>query len=159
LFKVRDLIASLDMPSKCGVDVRPYTPCRYPGFIYGDSLEEGRVYQRVFSRRFLKLFPKGKVILKRSCTEFEHRFGDSRLWDEKYGDAWDAIEDYLDYMIEVADEFQPTGVLEHMDADTFRFWIEYAYGIGDKSWKAALRNQGYKAPSNLFFEPITYHEE
>lgn len=159
LFKVRDLLATLDMPSKCGVDVRPYTPCRYPGFIYGDSLEEGRYYHSIFKDRFYEMFPYGNVILKRSCTEFEHRYGDSSKWDEKYGERWDAWEDYLDYLVERPDDPYPHGILDHMDADTFRYWIEYAHGIGDTSWKVALREQGYKAPKSLFFEPVTYHEE
>lgn len=157
LFRLRDLLLSLNMPSKCGCDVRLYTPQRYDGFIYADSLEEGQQYYQVFKPRLLKEFPNGNLILKRSCTEFEHRFGDSRTWDERQD--WKAIEHYLDYIIEPHERYDMQGLEIHTDADTFRFWIEYAHSIGDASWKEALKTQGYEVPSRLFFDPVTYHEE
>lgn len=157
LFRLKDFLISLNMPSKCGCDVRQYTPSRYDGFIYADSLTEGRLYYDMVEPKLRKVFPEAGIILKRSCTEFEHRYPDSTTWDNKKD--WQAAEEYLDYIIDTHDQFEFPGLMAHADADTFRFWIEYAYGIGDSSWREALQLCGYTPPEDLFFKPVTYHEE
>jgi hypothetical protein len=158
LFRLKGLLNELGMPSKCGTDVRMYTPHKYVGFIYGDSLEEGREYHNIISKQLSNHFPKGHAILKLGCTEFEHRFGPTDKWNELIP-QWKFLENYLDYLIEPQSEQYNISLLEHTDADTFRFWIEYAYGTGDPSWKQALEAQGYDVASDdLFFKPKTYHE-
>lgn len=66
LFRMRDFIETLGLPGKVGCDIRPYTPTRYVGFVYADSLEDGKKYHELFTPRFLTEFPDGKVILKRA---------------------------------------------------------------------------------------------
>jgi hypothetical protein len=157
LFRLRDFLISMNMPSKCGCDVRQYTPSRYDGFIYSDSLTEGRLYYDMVLPKLKAAFPNATLILKRACTEFEHRFPGSDKWDEQ--DGWNALEDYLDYIIDTHNQYEFSGLMAHADADTFRFWIEYAHGIGDSSWREALELCGYTTPDDLFFKPVTYHEE
>ena len=159
LFIVRDILKSLDMPSKCGCDVRLYTPHRYATFIYGDSLEEGQMYYELAKDNLLSHYPAGKVILKLACTEFEHHFGPTDTW-EKFIPTWKNTQDYLRYFIEPQSEEYMLSLLEHTDADTFRFWIEYAHGVGDLSWNKALKSQGYELENNFLFDPpTTYHKE
>lgn len=158
LFRMRDFIEQLAVPGKVGCDTRIYTPSRYSGFIYSDSFDDGEKYYQLFEPRFRELFPDGKVILKRACTEYEHRFGDSKEWD-KLEAKWNALEDYLMFFIEPHDEPYFSGLIEHTSADTFRFWIDYAHGIGDESWKEALESQGYVVPDTLFPTLTTYHGE
>lgn len=74
-------------------------------------------------------------------------------------DQWNAIEDYLGFFIEPNDEPYFGGLFEHTQADTFRYWIEYAHGIGDGTWKEALESQGYVVPDTLFPTLTTYHGE
>jgi hypothetical protein len=158
LFKLRDLLLRLNMASKCGVDVRLFTPARYLGFIYNDSLEQGRLCYDTVKPILLDMFPKGDIFLKLGCTEFEHTFGPTNQWAEHIP-GWKALEQYMDYIVEPADTSPLYGLMEATEADTLRFWIEYAHCIGDSTWKDALRYQGYKPPENLFFKCITYHEE
>jgi hypothetical protein len=76
-------------------------------------------------------FDNPKITLKRGCTEFEDRFGDSSKWDElAVQQAFDLTEHYLAHIIEPYDEFAIDGLFQHKDSETFRFWIEYAHGIG-----------------------------
>jgi hypothetical protein len=105
-------------------------------------------------------FDNPKITLKRGCTEFEDRFGDSSKWDElAVQQAFDLTEHYLAHIIEPYDEFAIDGLFQHKDSETFRFWIEYAHGIGDATWRAALIDQGYSDPGpHLFFPATTYHE-
>jgi hypothetical protein len=49
VFKLRDILTSLALPCKCGVDLRANTPNRYAGYIYGDSIEQGRLYHSLAS--------------------------------------------------------------------------------------------------------------
>lgn len=157
LFRMRDFLQSLRMPSKVGTDIRIYTPDRTNGYIYADSLEQGKMYHSIYSKRFLKEFPNGKVVLKRGCTEYEHRFGNPDEWD--FNDQWDAMDEYFDYLIEDHEDLNLRGLVEHSNADTFRFWLERAYSIGDPTWKEAFVSQGYVPPEELFFSPQTYHDE
>jgi hypothetical protein len=160
LFVLRDVLQSTGFPCKCGVDLRWITPNRYSGFIYGDSLEQAKTYHKLIKKRLVTVLPKAHVTVKRGCTEFEDTYGDSSKWEEvAKGYAWDALEDYLDALIETHDVPSIMGIHRHKDAETFRMWIEYAHGIGDNSWKGALKSQGYKPPDTLFFKAKTYHKE
>lgn len=159
LFRLRDILQGMALPSKCGVDLRVNTPNRYAGFIYGDSIEQAGVYWDL-AREAMKEFKGSKVVVKRGCTEFEDRFGDSSKWDElAKTHAFDVTEHYLNHIIEPYDEFLIEGLFMHKDAETFRFWIEHAHGIGDSTWRQALEDQGYEVPETLFFKPKLYYEE
>jgi hypothetical protein len=158
LFKLRDILRSTGFPCKCGVDIRQTTPNRYSGFVYGDSLAQARVYHSTLTELVKGKFKNPKLIVKRGCTEFEEVFRDSSKWDE-HTDEFNAIEDYLDYIIETHDVPAMLGYLMANQAETFKFWIDYAHGIGDSTWKEALKSQGYEPPEVLFFKPKTYHEE
>ena len=77
LFKCYDILKILDLPSKIGADVRQYTYGPWAGFVYADTLEEGRKYYKIVREAMPK---KVEVILKRGCTEME-RIQDSDYWD------------------------------------------------------------------------------
>jgi len=160
LFTLRDILVRLNVPSKCGVDIRLHTPNRYSGFIYADNLEAGKRYYHLIKDALSTEFKNSTVILKKGCTEFEHSVGDSNSWDEiSQARRWDNLEDYLNYIIETNDECITEGLFQQQNVDTFRYWIEYAHCIGDSSWRKALESQGYIVPKTLFPKPITYHEE
>lgn len=153
LFRMRDFLIWHQLPSKCGVDVRTITPHRYIGFIYSDSLGVGQNVYNTLKDPFLEEFPGGKIILKRGCTEMERRFGPS--------DKWQPTRDIMEWDKIVNSLFEPPPSIpqpEHMVADVFRFWIRYAYGIGDPSWREAFRYCGYEPPEDLYTPPVTYHE-
>ena len=77
LFECYDILKRLDLPSKIGMDLRDYTYGAWAGFIYADTLEEGRSYYKQVREALPK---KVSVILKRGCTEME-RLKPSKEWD------------------------------------------------------------------------------
>jgi len=156
LFVMRDFLTELNLPSKCGVDIRLFTPMRYAGFVYGDSIEQGKEYHAVVSERIKKVLPNAKVILKRSCTEFEQKYPKS--------ETWRLTEEQIRFEDKLASIFEPPPVHiqefdESVASATFRFWILHAHGIGDTSWRAALEREGYESIEQLFNGATTYHEK
>lgn len=159
LFKLRDLMIGWQLPSKCGVDIRDYTPQRYDAFIYGDSLEQGQEYQRFAQKRLEEsgLFKNPKAILKRACTEFEQRHPDSTKWTLSNDQI--RTEEFLEYL------FDRTGGYQYLQwdvaaAQTFQFWIDRAHGIGDTTWRDALIYCGYEDPGeSLWVPPVCYHNK
>lgn len=156
LFRMRDMLIAEGLPSKCGMDVRRYTPHRYDGFVYGDSLTQGQEHYRIIKEATDKLFPDGRVILKRACTEFEHKHPDSSTWmlseiQMEMEHRFDSIFDRTPVPASGQDDFQ--------QAQTLKTWIEYAHGIGDTSWREAMIREGYEDPGEHLFPPArTYHE-
>jgi len=132
---------------KCGTEDRPYVNAQYGGYCYTQGLEEGqKAYEEV--RRLVDehISPDVPIVLKRACTEYKEMYGPAANWDEikeaqgtKYPrKIWDAIEEWVDekFVFPESNPSQPDdlawGVMEH--------WIEFAYAIGDKSYK--LLNDG-----------------
>ena len=83
LMKLKDMEAHLDVASKCGIEMRDYTPKFYGGYFYNNSLEEGRecldVVQKA-TKEFISKEVADTVILKRGCTEYEMIVGPSPYW-------------------------------------------------------------------------------
>ena len=79
--------AQLQTPwaSKCGIEVRSYTPKHYGAYWYNNSLDEGLDKVEKVRNLLIEAVPDGKelakeVILKRGCTEFEFLKGPSPYW-------------------------------------------------------------------------------
>jgi len=157
LFKLRDLMIKLQLPSKCGCDVRNYTKARYDGFIYGDTLEQGQLYHGIAKEAVMKEFPDAEVILKRACTEYEKKFPKSN--------EWQCTSHQLDLEDKLNNIFAPTDASQYVTTDlaqarVFSLWIEYAYQIGDPTWRDALMYEGYEDPGpSLYSEAVTYHDK
>lgn len=83
LLKLEQLEKELDVPCKCGIELRDYTPKHYGGYFYNNSLDEGRecldVVQNAVKER-LSEETADSVILKRGCTEYEMIKGPSPYW-------------------------------------------------------------------------------
>ena len=157
LFILRDILTGLSLPSKCGIDARYFTPNKYSGFIYGDSIGQGFEYYRIISEALegnLDLKGKPRVILKRGCTEFEQEYPHSKTW--RLSDAQVMFEKKLDSIFEAP--IEPTSQQDLIaQSRVFSSWIKYAHGIGDKTWKQALIREGYDPPKDLYPPPDTYH--
>jgi hypothetical protein len=157
LFKLRDFLITAQLPSKCGIDVRRFTPHRYAGFIYGDSVEQGLEHHKFVDEAIRETLPDAKVILKRACTEFEQKHPDSSRWllTEYQLELEHRLEDLFDRTtVPTADtqgDFHQSQVL--------KTWVEYSHGIGDTTWREALINEGYEDPGEHLFPPArTYHD-
>ena len=85
LFALERLQMKLGYQSKCGIEVRDYTPALYGGYFYTQGLEAGRErYQQVRAAvdADQDLGEDVDVYLKRACTEMERKYGDSDQWSE-----------------------------------------------------------------------------
>jgi len=149
-----------DIDSKLGIEERTYVHGNYGCYWYGRSKYEGlENYERVRKvimnnpklRRLLK--PKDadgrprNLILKRACTEFEMRFGDSREWETaNVNKGWESA---LHEIFEMPKTYhpQPWFVKDHIVLN----WLKFAYERGDKT--ALEFNEG-----NLFYpDYVKYH--
>lgn len=150
LFSLLDLQKALGHPSKCGIEVRPYVHGLYGGYFYNHSLEQGlECYKTV--RKMVDETPHlGKevsVILKRGCTEYEKRLGDSTKWE--------VTKDQLSIETIVNKWFVRNDVVReqpaHAIATVHRAWIEFAYQNADPTY---IHFTGGKP----LYEPVkTYH--
>lgn len=132
LFMLHDLMQSLNWPSKCGIDVRDYTPGPYAGFVYADSLKEGQSYCRAMKKHVAEAIGDHvAVLLKRGCTEMEQA-KPSDQWDD-WGPNDELLERKLDdiYMKEEADGKQGYWLQNVIK----RKWVRHAMSIGDETWK------------------------
>jgi len=132
LVKLEELERIMNRPSKCGIEVRNYTPRHYGGYFYNDSLEEGReCYTAVREAVSDMISPDVNVILKRACTEFEMKFGNSGFW----GVTPEVQE--LDDIIET--RFENPAILSSKQPDYVKAWVrkewqKYAFANGDETY-------------------------
>ncbi len=81
LFQLHALQQKMGLPAKCGIEIRPFVPRLYGGYFYNRSLEAGKeCLKKVKKAVRTEIDPSMQVLLKRGCTEFEMRFGDSDKW-------------------------------------------------------------------------------
>jgi len=150
LFLLLDIEKDLDRPSKCGIELRHYTPKHYGGYFYNSSLDEGRgCYEIVRKAVDEHISPEVGIILKRGCTEYEMALGPSAMWyiSDKF---WD-----LDKRIEaIVDPYSPNaeGQTEECLAMVHSHWIEWAWRNMDKT------ADEYLGGMPLYPETMKYHE-
>ena len=128
LFEVHDLLERLDMPSKCGIEKRYSVHGLYGAYLYNDSKEEGLSCLE----NIRELLPDGvSAFLKRGCTEFEHKFGDSRQWNVTPEQL--ALERRLeDLFIDAIPRHKQSDELKrHIMAN----WVRFAFANGDTTAK------------------------
>jgi len=106
LFQLLEVQRSMGRPSKCGIELRYYTPRLYGGYFYNNSLDEGReCYEAVRKAVDEHISPEVGVILKRACTEYEMIKGPSVAWTMTRREH--ELDDLLD---EVIDTYSPNDV-------------------------------------------------
>lgn len=133
LFELHDLMFQLNYPSKCGIDVRDYTPGPYAAFVYGDSLKEGQEYCRLMKEHVGNaISPDIPVFLKRGCTEMEV-MKPSDQWEYPMSEADVRLERKLDdiFVKEETDGKQAYWLRNQI----MRKWLRHAMSIGDVTWK------------------------
>lgn len=154
LFECYDIFRQMNLPSKIGMDVRDYTYGAWAGFIYADSLEEGRKYQSIARKEIPNHIP---VILKRGCTEME-QIQDSDKWNTM-------VESDLEFEKRLTDLFsfderhfrQARWLKNEIQED----WIKRAIQIGDPFAKEmAIKHSGDPDIwKKLVVEAVTYYDE
>ena len=128
LFAVHDILVSVGMASKCGIERRYSVHGLYGGYLYNDSKEEGLSCLE----NIRELLPEGiNAFLKRGCTEFEHKFGDSRKWEVTAEQL--SLERRLDdlFVENRKKAFQGEELKIHIMAN----WLRFAFANGDHTAK------------------------
>ena len=153
LFALENLQKELNLPSKCGIEVRNYVPALYGGYFYNRSLEEGRACYKKVREAVTENENLGEdiqVYLKRACTEMERKFGETDKWEEATEEQKE-IEKIIFSLI----AYDPIGQKQpsHFMAHLHKSWIEWAFTHGDETYK--------EYTNGLPIEPaaVTYHEE
>ncbi len=162
LFNLLEMQKELDLPSKCGIEVRDSVPGLYGGYFYNKSIEAGLECYDVVKKSMSEndiLTPlleetdkdnrTTRLILKRACTEFEHAVGDSDKWEITTGQ--NAVEDLIEqYIVHDSLELRQA---EHLTWNIKRRWIEWAWKNGDPTYA------NYTGGKPLYPAYVTYHQK
>lgn len=151
LLKVEDLQHKMGYSSKCGMEMRDYTPKFWGAYWYTSSLDEGR--EMFFEvKAALKKYVSKKcadgAILKRACTEFEMVKGPSPYWHNTPQE---------EKMLELIESLIDIPRSNHEQSDlaknhTRLKWVLWAHMNNDMSY--VKFNGGKK----LFPGYVSYHE-
>lgn len=151
LFDLWLLQKRIDVPSKCGVEVRETVCGLYGGYFYNQGLEAGRErYEMVREEVSAAISPEIPVILKRGCTEFEMKFGDSSKYKEPTKNQLELEAELSAIFVDKQNWLvQPDHVIDHIQTK----WLHYAYQNGDLTYLE------FTDGKILFPKVRTYHEE
>jgi hypothetical protein len=142
---------NMNVASKCGIEMRDYTPKFYGGYFYNHSLEEGRERYEEVRKAVDQNLDNGKdvdVILKRGCTEYEMMKGPSVYWHNTKEES--KMLEIIDGYVEVPrNQLRQSEIIKN----SVRLkWALWAHMNGDMSYKEL--NGG----ESLFPDYVKYHE-
>lgn len=151
LMQLEQLEKQMNVPSKCGIELREYTSRPYGGYFYTNNFDKGR--QRCFEVKeaiadLISPEMAEKTILKRGCTEFEMAKGPSPFWNISKEDL--EFHSRIESLVHIPRNYSPQP--EITKTNVRLRWMVHAHRIGDFSY--IDWNNGKK----LFPTPITYHE-
>jgi len=151
---MEQLLNDMDLPSKCGIELRDYTPKHYGAYFYCDGFDQGRERYTQVRKAIddnIELTDKDKpigVILKRGCTEYEMIKGPSPYWNCSGADLemFKLSEAFIDVGRGNSgqDPIQKTNVKCK--------WLLWAHSNGDMSYLP------YNGGEKLFPGYVSYHE-
>jgi len=142
----------IEFPSKCGIELRDYTPKHYGAYHYANSLEEGREqYEECkrIAKKYLSKKTADSVILKRACTEFEMLKGPSNCW---------FLKEEEEHLLALIDQFvEFPNINKNQDKNVGHphiqmRWALWAHANGDWSYLP------YNDDVPLFPGYVKYHE-
>ena len=154
LFELFDILTRLQLPAKLGMDLRDYTHGAWAGFVYADTLEEGRSYYKAVREAVPLEIP---VILKRGCTEMEQLLSSDK-WDN-FTDRDEYLERKLHDLFHFEEQnFVQAAWLKHEIKEN---WIRHAIKIGDPTARetAEKMSDDPNIWDRLVVSSVTYHEE
>lgn len=93
VFKLHDLMLVWNRPSKIGIEVRAYVQSLYGAYWYNNTIEQGKECLEFVKTQIHKhISPDIDVHLKRYCTEFELKYGDSdKFVQTDYDKKWEKV--------------------------------------------------------------------
>ena len=151
LMQLEELENKLGFDSKCGIEMRDYTPKFYGGYFYNSSLDAGRSrWKEVKDAVSEYISPEvgNSVILKRGCTEYEMLNGPSLYWTitPQQEKILEIIEAFVDVKRGHGEQSAMLKRNVHLK------WLLWAHFIGDMSYV------DYNGGLKLFPDYVKYHE-
>lgn len=153
LMQLEKLQLSMNVDSKCGIELRDYTPRHYGGYFYTGSIDKGRarwkeVRDAVEAYEGLGPEVAKTVILKRGCTEYEMSSGPSNFWsmNKEQEQMLENIESFVDVRQSLFE--QSTQLKRNIRMK----WIIWAHSHGDFSYV------DYNGGKKLYPGYVSYHE-
>lgn len=149
LFKLMVVFEKLDLPCdntrKCYVETREQVSGTYKGYIYCQSIEEGKeilkMVQRIVSKEISEKIP---TTLKRGCSEYPLAYPEYAQMGQgktamKYNEEWQVYEDLFDREFVVKEKLTTSASHNRprytlYDARVMLCWLRYAVTIGDVSY-------------------------
>jgi len=133
LFDLYEVQKTMDVPCKCGRELRPSVNGLWGGYFYCRGLEEGlRRKEEVRKLVDEHISPEIPVFLKRYCTEFEIDGPPSNETPHTITKEEQEMEDKVLFLFPAKGSF--TNNPEWLNAKVMREWIEYAHANGDNSY-------------------------
>ncbi|MHC4890593.1 MAG: hypothetical protein ACYTEO_14145 [Planctomycetota bacterium] len=151
LLDLEQLQLRMGYSSKCGIEMRDYTPKHYGGYWYTESFDEGRDRFKEVKEALKKHVSEEaaeNLILKRACTEYEMVKGPSPYWhntraEEKMLSRIEALVDFHRSNNEQSDLIKNNVRLK---------WVLWAHANNDMSYIK------YNGGKKLFPGYVSYHE-
>jgi hypothetical protein len=140
-----------DVYCKCGIEIdRPFVHALYGGYFYNDSKKEGlKRYKQIRELVDENISPDVSVILKKFCSEFELKYGNSKGYNQpQSAKLWEKLFD------EHVPKFLPKN--EQFDLlvrDVMDRWIQFAEMFADPTVLMFNEQQ------HLYTPLQTYHDE
>jgi len=152
-FLCHDIMREIHHPGKIGMDLRTYTFGAWAGFLYCESLTQGREIWAIAREKIPDEIP---VILKRGCTEME-RMTPSSLWDivtREEAEFEEHLNDIFDFS-----ELNFTQA-DWLHAEIKERWIEHAIQIGDPTAREMAEKLSGDPDiwNKLIVHSLTYHD-
>ena len=154
LFDLYELQKEMDVPCKCGLEVRETVNGLYGGYFYNRGKSQGlERYKQVRSLVNKHLSKTTPVILKRYCTEFEIGPGSLGPSDKTKEITFEERE--MEKEVESLIPRVGFGTVQPdwITARTLKEWIVFAYKNGDQAYKE------FTDGNKLFPDYVTYHTE
>lgn len=151
LLHVEQIQLDTPFPSKCGMEMRVYTPKAYGAYWYTESLEAGRERYEQVKELIKPNVPDGdkvNVILKRGCTEFEFVKGPSPYWTMTPHEE-EMYEFLLAYVENPRNQMPQAEFVKNYVRGK---WATWAHSRGDMSY------QKYNDGQSLYPDYVKYHE-
>tara|TARA_B100000787_G_scaffold168577_1_gene157609 strand:+ start:8053 stop:9489 length:1437 start_codon:yes stop_codon:yes gene_type:complete len=146
LFKLFFIFDKLVLPKnnirKCMIELRPNVSGCYKGLIYCSStVETNAILKSIFP--IIKKFIKGKIKVKRGCTEYEFAYPNYKETNEdnknfmKYKNEWEKKEILFDAKksINLKEDKKSLYNISVLDVLIMNNWLDYAKKINDLSYK------------------------
>jgi len=140
---------------KCGIELRTYVPGLYGGYFYTNSKEAGLKRLDQVRKKVCQcdMDPNVPIILKRYCTEFEIKLGDTAKY--KMPDNAEALEEY--YLSTLAKRTYMKPQPELIKLEVHMGWIDFGWKFGTPEDRKEIEDT-YNDGKPLHPKPRTYEE-